>query len=169
MKLSTTLKNGSASIYPVLLGKGLNHRNLAQDVRVGLAADVVTGARPYIPSCNEACVTFRIPHHLLTKELKARRELAALPCIMRLTAAENEMAETETTVETATAETETVVKNDAVGNGKGNGKDDTSNPLMEAPRESVPVTPHAKLVEIVGAIGMNATIDLLAALERTAR
>jgi hypothetical protein len=43
---------------------------------------------------------------------------------------------------------------------------------MEAPRvcvESVPVTPHAKLVEIVGAIGMNATIDLLAALERTAR
>jgi hypothetical protein len=68
-RLSNTLRNGTAT----LLGSGLNHRHLTQEARARLAADVVTGVRPFVPSGEQACVIFNIPRYLLTKQLKTQR------------------------------------------------------------------------------------------------
>jgi len=62
--------NGAAT----LLGSGLNHRHLDQDQRAELAASVVSGERPFVPSGEQACVIFGIPRYVLTKHLKARRK-----------------------------------------------------------------------------------------------
>ena len=55
MSLHTTLLNGSATI---INGRGINHRKLDQDERAELATDAVTGARPFVPSCDQACIVF---------------------------------------------------------------------------------------------------------------
>jgi hypothetical protein len=65
--------NGSASIS----GRGISHRNLNRQQRANLAADVVTGARGFVPSCEQACVLFGIPRYVLSRHLRARREFAA--------------------------------------------------------------------------------------------
>jgi hypothetical protein len=64
--------NGSATI----IGRGINHRKLDQDQRAELAADVVTGERPFVPSCAQACDLFQVPRRVLTELLKVRREFA---------------------------------------------------------------------------------------------
>jgi hypothetical protein len=65
--------NSSATI----VGRGINHRKLDQDQRAELAADAVTGARPFVPSCDQACIVFGVPRRVLTEHLKARRVFAA--------------------------------------------------------------------------------------------
>jgi hypothetical protein len=73
--------NGNGSATP-LKGSGLNHRHLDQDQRARLAADVVTGVRPFVPSCEQACVTFAIPRYRLAKHLKARKSVnGTLPTV----------------------------------------------------------------------------------------
>ena len=74
MSLHTTLLNGSATI---INGRGINHRKLDQDERAELATDAVTGARPFVPSCDQACLVFNVPRRVLTKHLKARRASTA--------------------------------------------------------------------------------------------
>jgi hypothetical protein len=69
----STPRNGSATIN----GRGINHRNLSRQQRARLAADVVTGARGFVPSCEQACVLFGVPRYVLSRCLKARREFAA--------------------------------------------------------------------------------------------
>src|SRR5262249_22024505 len=57
-----------------LLGSGLNHRNLNQDQRAELAAQVVCGERPFVPSAEQMSIICHIPRYLLARHLKARRE-----------------------------------------------------------------------------------------------
>jgi len=56
-----------------LLGSGLNHRHLDQDQLAELAASVVCGERPFIPSAEQMCMICHIPRYLLTRHIKARR------------------------------------------------------------------------------------------------
>jgi hypothetical protein len=51
MSLHTTLLGSSAT---VISGRGLAHRKLTFDEKVNLAADCVTGLRPYQPSIEHA-------------------------------------------------------------------------------------------------------------------
>ena len=68
------LSNGSAT---VLNGRGIAHRKLDQDQRAELAADVVTGARPFLPSYGQVSLLFNVPTPVLRQHVKARREFAA--------------------------------------------------------------------------------------------
>jgi hypothetical protein len=72
MRGNSTQTNGSATI----LGRGVNHRKPNQHQRAHWAADAVTGARPFVPSCEQACVMFGVPRYVLTRHLKARRQFA---------------------------------------------------------------------------------------------
>jgi hypothetical protein len=74
MRAHSIAIDGSAT---VLKGSGIKYRKLDQDQRAELAADVVTGRRPFVPSCEQACAIFGVPTLVLRKHLKARRELAA--------------------------------------------------------------------------------------------
>jgi hypothetical protein len=68
--------NGAATV-PVLNGRGIAHRKLDRHQRAELAAEVVTGARPFVPSYEQACTMFGVPRYVLTQHLKARRTFAA--------------------------------------------------------------------------------------------
>jgi len=75
MTVRSTLLNGSATIN----GRGIGHRKLDQDQAAELAADAVTGARPVVPSYEQACRLFNVPTLVLREHLKARREVAVQP------------------------------------------------------------------------------------------
>jgi len=102
MRTSNILKNGAAT----LLGAGLNHRHLSQDELGGLAASVVAGERPFIPSAEQMCMICRIPRYVLSKH-KARRKNGAAngnganPPSTALTAGVEDTTETELVVSPA--------------------------------------------------------------------
>jgi hypothetical protein len=73
MSVISTPRNGSATVN----GRGISHRNLNRQQRANLAADVVTGARGFVPSCEQACVLFGIPRYVLSRHLRGRRKFAA--------------------------------------------------------------------------------------------
>jgi hypothetical protein len=73
MSAVSTVTNGSATV----IGRGINHRKLDQHQRADLAADVVTGARPFLPSYGQVCLLFNVPTPVLRQHVKARREFAA--------------------------------------------------------------------------------------------
>jgi hypothetical protein len=63
MRSSSILTNRTATF----LGRGLHHRNLDQDQLAELAASILSGERPFIPSAEQLCLIFRIPRYVLTK------------------------------------------------------------------------------------------------------
>jgi hypothetical protein len=65
-------KNGGAVNGSVINGRGLRHRKLSHKQRVALAADVVTGEKPYEPSQAQYCSVFGITPAALRAELRAR-------------------------------------------------------------------------------------------------
>jgi len=53
-------------------GRGIKHRRLDHHQLAHLAADCVTGAVPFQPSIEQACLLFGVPRALVRKHLKAR-------------------------------------------------------------------------------------------------
>jgi hypothetical protein len=74
MQGNSTSTNASAT---VINGRGVNRRKLSRRQRIQLAADVVIGARSFVPSYEQAAVLFGVPRHRLSRYLKARRAAAA--------------------------------------------------------------------------------------------
>ena len=60
--------NGSTPVN----GRGIKHRKLTRQGRVSLAADIVTGSRPYVPSLAQTCTVFDVPVTAVRAEIKAR-------------------------------------------------------------------------------------------------
>ena len=60
--------NGSATI----LGRGLARRKITFDETANLAADAVTGLRPYQPSIEQASLIFQVPRHIVSERVRLR-------------------------------------------------------------------------------------------------
>jgi hypothetical protein len=66
--LHSKLMNGSATI----LGRGLARRKITFDEKANLAADAVTGVRPYQPSIEQASLIFQVPRHIVSERVRLR-------------------------------------------------------------------------------------------------
>src|SRR5262245_39466555 len=62
--------NGTATVN----GRGIKHRKLDREGRVYLAAAVVSGARPFTPSFDQASLIFDVPRHLISECVKTHSE-----------------------------------------------------------------------------------------------
>jgi hypothetical protein len=69
--LKYSSSNGSAT--PVL-GRGIAHLKSTREERTDLAVDVLTKARPFLPSYGQAATLFDVPLPVLRQRLKIRRE-----------------------------------------------------------------------------------------------
>ena len=70
------VNSGNGFATPVK-GSGINHRNLNRHGRAILAANVVTGTRPFLPSRSQAAQIFGVSSHLLGQALKLLRQKQA--------------------------------------------------------------------------------------------
>lgn len=64
--------NGGSNGTPPILGSGLSRRKLTRDQRVDLAVDVLTGIRPYLPSCGEMADAAGVPVAAIRERAKVR-------------------------------------------------------------------------------------------------
>src|SRR5262249_19955943 len=81
--MNTLIQKSTLAVNGSISGRGLAHRKMTPKQRLGLAADVATGTRPYVPSLAQTAATFGVNVARLRQELK-EREVASHDAIREM-------------------------------------------------------------------------------------